>query len=82
MQPEFEQILSSDLPEVEKLSRAYLFILRQQQDFSSREIELRRALGDEQSLIKEQVKAGALKYSGEIFAFCYYRVTGKKPSDG
>jgi hypothetical protein len=81
VQPEFEQILASDLPEIEKLSRAFLCILRQQEAFSLYEIELQKALGDEQAVLKEQIKAGVLKYSGEIFAFCYYRVTGKRPSD-
>jgi hypothetical protein len=82
MQPEFEQIMTSDLPEIDKLARAYLLILRQHQAFSQNEIELRKALQDDQALLKEQIKAGTLKYSSEIFAFCYYRVTGRKPSDG
>jgi hypothetical protein len=81
MQPEFEEILKSDLTDVEKLAQAYVFILRQQQTFAQNEIELQSAIGDKQALLKEQIKKGVLKYSGEIFAFCYYRVTGKKLQD-
>lgn len=81
MQPEFEEILKSDLPDSEKLARAYLFILRQQQTFAQNEVELQKAIGDESAVIKEKIKHGVLKYSGEIFAFCYQRVTGKKLPD-
>lgn len=77
MQPEFEQILAQDLPETEKLARAYLFILQQQQTYAQNEIELQKALGDQEMLVKEQIKHGVLKYSAEIFAYCYYRTTGR-----
>jgi len=77
MHPEFEQILASELADTEKLARAYLWILRQQQDFGEHEIELQKALGDHEELVKEQIKRGVLKYSGEIFLYCYYRITGK-----
>ena len=81
MQPEFEQILESDIPDVEKLAQAYLFILRQQLSHSENEIELQKAVGDNELLVKEQIKKGMLKYSGEIFAYCYYRTTGRRLKD-
>lgn len=82
MQPEFEAILASDLPETEILSRAYQYIMQEQIAFSRREIELQKAIGDQQALVKEQIKMGVLEYASEIFAFCYLRVTGKKMTDG
>jgi hypothetical protein len=82
MQPEFEAILASDLPQSEMLSRAYQYIMREQIAFSRREIELQKAIGDQQALVKEQIKMGVLEYAYEIFAFCYLRVTGKKMTDG
>ncbi len=81
MEPEFEQILSSNLPETEKLARAFLSILRQHQAYSEGAIELQKALGDDQARLKEQIKQETLKYSSEIFAHCYYRVTGRKLTD-
>ncbi|RPI86999.1 MAG: hypothetical protein EHM41_06535 [Chloroflexi bacterium] len=81
MEPEFEQILSSSLPDTEKLARAFLSILHQRHTQSQNEIELQKALGDDQALLKEQIKSETLKYSGEILAFCYYRVTGRKMKD-
>lgn len=78
MQPEFETILASDLPEAEKLTRAFQFILREQIAHEQREIELQKATGDEAALIKEKIKLGVMEYVNEIFAYCYLRVTGKK----
>lgn len=81
MYPEFEQILSDDLPEVEKLARCFLAILHRYDDHSKNEIELLKALGDDQALLKEQIKLNTLEHSGEILAFCYYRVTGRRLTD-
>lgn len=82
MEPEYEQILSSKLPEAEKLARAFLSILNQSYVYAEHEIELRKALGDEQGMIKEQIKRDTLKYSEDILAFCYFRTTGRKLLDG
>jgi hypothetical protein len=81
MQPEFEKIFESDIPDVEKLAQSFSFILRQQETHSENEIELQKAIGDSELLVKEQIKKGVLKYSGEIFAYCYHRTTGRKLSD-
>jgi hypothetical protein len=78
MDPIFEAILSSNLPELEKLTRAYQFILHEQIAHARGEIELQKAIGDEQALVKEQIKLGVMQYTNDIFAFCYLRVTGRK----
>jgi hypothetical protein len=82
MQPEFEAILASDLPEAEKLARAYQFIVEDQIVHGHREVELQQALNDEDELIKAKIKVGVLEYSYSIFTFCYLRVTGKKLAHG
>lgn len=82
MQPEFEALLASDLPEAEKLTRTYQFIMQEQIAHARRAIELQTAIGDQEALIKEKIKLGVLEYASEIFAFCYLRVTGKRLSDG
>lgn len=78
MQPEFEAILASDLPDLEKLTQAYRFILKDQIAIAQREIELQKALGDQEKMIKEKIKKGAIEYSASIFAFCYLKVTGRQ----
>jgi hypothetical protein len=82
MQPEFESILASDLPEAEKLTQAYQFILQEQIAHARREIDLQKALGDEEALIKEKIKLGMMEYTNDIFAYCYLRVTGRKLAHG
>jgi hypothetical protein len=78
MQPEFEAILASDLPDLEKLTQAYRFVLKDQITIANREIELQKALGDQEKMIKEKIKKGAIEYSASIFAFCYLKVTGRQ----
>jgi hypothetical protein len=81
MQPEFEAILASDLPEADKLARAFQLIITQHMEHSRRDIELLKALGDKDALIKEQIKLGVLEYSLGVWAHCYYRVMGRKVAD-
>lgn len=78
MQTNIEAILQSDLSELDRVAQAFLAILDQSQVYSAAEIELRKALGDEQGLRKEQIKADTLRHSGEILRYCYLRVTGRK----
>jgi hypothetical protein len=78
MKPEFEAILTSNLPEIEKLTRAYQFILQEQITYARGEIELQKAIGDEHALVKEQIKLGVMEFTNDIFAFCYLQVTGRK----
>ena len=81
MQPEFEAILASDLSEADKLARTFQLIITQHMEHSRRDIELFKALGDKEALVKEQIKLGVLEYSLGVWAHCYYRVTGRKVAD-
>ena len=78
MQKEFEAIIASDLPEVEKVAQAYQWIMTDQIEHSHNEIELLKALGDQENLVKEQIKLGVIEYTAGIFAFCYQQATGRK----
>ena len=81
MNPEFEAILASNLPDIDKLVQAFSHILAMHEASSKAQIELFKVLGDDQALIKEQIKQSTLKHSQEILTFCYTRITGRKPSD-
>ena len=61
MQKEFEAIIASNLPEVEKVAKAYQWIINDQIAHSRNEIELLKALGDQENLVKEQIKLGMLE---------------------
>jgi len=81
MQPEFEAIIASDLPEAEKLARAYQLIIEQHMEHTRREIELFKAMGDKEALVKEQIKLGVMEYTLGVLTHCYWRVTGRKVTD-
>jgi len=60
-----EKLQEADLPEGEKLLQAYDFIVDQHVVSSLREIELARALKDEETVIREQIKMDTLKYASK-----------------
>ena len=76
-----EDILSSDLPEIERLALAFHWITSRYLDQASREMETLRALGDHDGLVREQVKASMMKHASNIFRHCYLSVTGRKAWD-
>jgi len=42
--------------------------------------ELARAMGDEDTAVKEQIKTSVMQSAREIFEFCYLNVTGSRRS--
>lgn len=78
---ELQQIAASDLPEIEKLTRAFRLVMDTILAQSEHEIELLRALGDAQALLKEQIKLSTIKHVQSIYAQCHLMVTGRKAWD-
>jgi hypothetical protein len=81
LSPQIEAIMSADLPEIEKLSRAYVFLISQHIEIAEREVEVFKALGDQEALVKEQIKANTMAYTLNVFRHLYLRATGRKVSD-
>ena len=78
---EIEAILASDLSEIEKLSKVFHWITDFYIEESSREIELHKALGDQESLVKEQIKQSVFKHAQSIFQQSHLLVTKRKAWD-
>jgi len=78
---EYNTIFEMDLPDIEKLARAFEWVTGRYVGHAQQEIELIRALGDQESLVKEQIKLGVMKHARSIFYDCYRRVTGRKVWD-
>lgn len=76
-----EDILSSDLPDIERLAQAFHWITSKAVGQAEREIEALKALGDRDGLIREQVKASTMKHAQSIFQQCCLHVTGRKAWD-
>jgi hypothetical protein len=68
----------SDKSDMEKLAAAFgeataLFIAG-----SEREQALAKALGDEETAVKEQIKGNVMRMARDVFADVYVRVTGER----
>ena len=81
-EPEMVAILASDATEIDKLARVYKMIVEKQLEYTRGAVELARATGDREAVVKEQIKMGMLKNAIEIFAYAYLRVTGKRVNNG
>jgi hypothetical protein len=80
--PRINEILGADLPDIEKLTQAFGYIIQQHIDITQRECELHKALGDMEGLIKLQIQSSTMEYMLGVFLYCHHQVTGKKVSSG
>jgi hypothetical protein len=74
---DIQKIAKKDLPEIEKLAEAFNLLSNRYIEHSQNEVELLRALGDEESLIKERIKAGVMENARSMFRDCYRVITGR-----
>lgn len=75
-QKKIDAIYSSQKSNLDKVAAAFHAIVKEQVVTSQREQELLQAMGDQQSLIKEQIKMSTLEHATSIFDQCYQRATG------
>ena len=81
LSPQIEAIMTAELAEIDKLSRAYTLILSEHIAICEREIEVCKALGYRERMVKEQIKANTMAYTLEMFSHLHLRATGRKVSD-
>jgi hypothetical protein len=77
----FDEIKASDLSEVEKLKKTFWWVTERFIEHAEQEIELARALNDQELLVKEQIKLGTMKHARDILQNCYLQVTGRRTWD-
>jgi hypothetical protein len=75
------EIKRSTGSQIERLSLAYRWITDRIIEQGMNDVDLARALRDEESLIKNQVKTEAIKHARAIFQTCHLLATGKKAWD-
>lgn len=68
------------MTEMERLAAAFGYATESFIVQSGRDLELARAMGDEETAVKEQVKSSVMLSAREIFEFCYLNVTGSRRS--
>ena len=71
-------IFNSNLSEMDKLAQSFNHITSLHIQHAEREIELFRAMGDTDKLIKEQIRSETNKHVRNIFNDCFMRTMGKK----
>lgn len=76
-QQKMQEIFSGPQSELDRLAAGFHLILSRAMEDSKREMELLRAMGDRQGLIKEQVKHNTVQHAVKIFDDCYFRTTGE-----
>jgi hypothetical protein len=73
----FEQIVAnSSLTDLEKLVRSFDLVTRKFIGHYQHDAEIARAMGDKETAVREEIKAGILQSSRGMFAHCYTRITG------
>ena len=78
----FDEIIASDLSDLEKLNRAYRWTVSQSIAAIRSQVELQQAIGDREAMIQEQIKLGMMETAWEMFEHCYIRVTGRRVRNG
>ena len=71
MTPEIERIRESDLPDLDKIALCFESITSQIIAEGAREIELARALQDEEAVVRVQIKTSTLNHARDILQSCY-----------
>lgn len=76
---EVERILGSELPDLDKLTQAFGCITGFVVDYAGHELELARALQDQEQVVRIQIKWETMKHARSIFESCYRRIAGRRP---
>jgi hypothetical protein len=75
------ELKDSGRPEMEKLVYAFGWITDRIIEQGLRDIELARALRDEDAVVKHQIKTEVTKHARSIFQTCHLLATGRKAWD-
>jgi hypothetical protein len=78
---EIEDILATDLPDIQKLASVFRWITDVHIQNSELEIELQKALGDEDALVKEQIKQSVFVHVQAIFQQSHLLVMKRRAWD-
>ena len=75
------ELRESGRPEIEKLVYAFGWITDRMIEQGIKDIQLARALRDEDSVVKNQIKTEVTRHARDIFAHCHMLATGRKAWD-
>ena len=73
-------VADANLAEIDRLAEAFGYLTNAFIEQSERDLELARAMQDENAAVKEQIKASVMISAREMFEFCYLKATGSRRS--
>jgi len=76
-----ESLKSSDMGEIDQVAKAYKWILDRHIEQGKNQIELARAMKDQETVIREQIKMETIKYAAKSFDDCVAVLLGRKIGD-
>ncbi len=74
----YQAIMQSDLADVEKVKEAFTLVINFYIEHGEREIELLRAMSDQENMVKEQIKVSTMRSVQSIFDEAYRQATGSR----
>lgn len=74
----YQEVMRSDRAELDKVAAAFELVTDFYIRHGENEIELRRAMNDRDTMIKEQIKVSTVKSMRSVFADAYQAATGRK----
>ncbi len=72
----FEAIFAADLPPIEKLAHAFRELTDRIAEDGHRQVELFKAMGDEEEVVKQQIKLSTMETARRLFEECHARALG------
>jgi hypothetical protein len=75
------EMRESQRPDIEKLAHMFDWITRRIVEQGLRDTEVARALRDEDTLIKNQIKTETIRHAREVFQTCHMVATGRRAWD-
>ena len=80
-QDRMDEIVASELPDIDKLRQGFGLVTEQIIDYARGEVELAKAMHDRESWVKIQIKMSTMESAREIFDTWYTRITGRRAWD-
>ena len=75
---EFKEIMASDATDIDKMAQMFGHVTGKIVEYSQMEIDMAKAMNNQEGLVKQQIKLSTIEHARSIFAMCYQQVTGEK----
>lgn len=76
-----DALKAADMSESAKLARAFDWATTRMIDYADKEIELAKAMNDQETVVKQQIKMSTMQHTRSIFEDCYRALLGRSAWD-